>query len=805
MKQLFTNYSISGSTITLTGLNIPLSQLLCIEDNTSGKELYATGSVAPTSYTQATNSTITVSVAPSANTDKLTIYYDDGVANSAPSSTVTANAGTNLNTSALALESGGNLATTATKATAIAAVAGTTADTAWSSGAGSLVALGKATVNAINAPLPAGTNSLGTVGLNAGTNAIGSITNTAFTANAGTNLNTSALALETGGNLATVATKTTAISAQLPSTLGVTTKANSLSTAIATDQLVNLGATTASGSQPVAIATDQLVALGQAAKASSQPVVLATDQPSIPVAAKITAPVTPPSAQSIAATGTIGAFAVQGGQTVALTLTNAPAATATWVGTVGFQWSPDGSTWNALTAIPKTQLPGSNAVGVTSTTTAGLWLASLPDTAIQVRYNVTAWTSGTIWGFVESWQNPNAVVILPFVPTVTSGQTLIGPLDVSGISEITVHITAATTTQLTFQGSNDPTFTAAVTLTVQDTTSPNSTGSGAAVYTTPQKIITQGFKWFRAQCTTTGTVLTVQGASATLGSRIALTTAGNALFVTTNNNSMNMNQYGGSGVVNGGVSGVPSVGGNIAIGTAATANPVPVGGRVTTTLPTNLGSNGLTAGLIFSTASEAIIKPFGSAENDFNFVAPPSGLITNSTTPVTIQGAPAASIRNYYTSLVVNTDSLGTATELVLRDVALTLTTTVLSSNTLVTSTAHGLAIGDAIVFQGVGGLTGLTATTVTYYVLTVPSTTSFTLAATIGGSTLTVTGTPSASQTLNHILWRTKLQTAGILQPLTFSFASPLKGGSAVAQEAVTLTASTGAVYLAAQGFRHF
>jgi hypothetical protein len=40
----------------------------------------------------------------------------------------------------------------------------------------------------------------------AGTNAIGSITNTAFTANAGTNLNTSALALETGGNLATIAT-----------------------------------------------------------------------------------------------------------------------------------------------------------------------------------------------------------------------------------------------------------------------------------------------------------------------------------------------------------------------------------------------------------------------------------------------------------------------------------------------------------------------------------------------------------------------------------------------------------------------
>ena len=47
-----------------------------------------------------------------------------------------------------------------------------------------------------------------TAAIPAGTNAIGSITNTAFTANAGTNLNTSALALESGGNLATIATNT---------------------------------------------------------------------------------------------------------------------------------------------------------------------------------------------------------------------------------------------------------------------------------------------------------------------------------------------------------------------------------------------------------------------------------------------------------------------------------------------------------------------------------------------------------------------------------------------------------------------
>ena len=64
--------------------------------------------------------------------------------------------------------------------------------------------------------------------LPAGTNAIGSITNTGFVANAGTNLNTSALALESGGNLASINTKT-------PS----------------------LGQAAMSASRPVAIASDQ--------------------------------------------------------------------------------------------------------------------------------------------------------------------------------------------------------------------------------------------------------------------------------------------------------------------------------------------------------------------------------------------------------------------------------------------------------------------------------------------------------------------------------------------------------------------
>lgn len=58
------------------------------------------------------------------------------------------------------------------------------------------------------------------VSLGDGVQTIGGISNTAFTANAGTNLNTSALALETGGNLATLVTNTTGLATAVIQTNG---------------------------------------------------------------------------------------------------------------------------------------------------------------------------------------------------------------------------------------------------------------------------------------------------------------------------------------------------------------------------------------------------------------------------------------------------------------------------------------------------------------------------------------------------------------------------------------------------------
>ncbi len=79
MKQLASNYSISGSSVTLTGVNVPLSQILLVSNASTGAVLYSMAGPSAASYTQGSNSVITLASAPGAS-DKLTIYYDDGVA-----------------------------------------------------------------------------------------------------------------------------------------------------------------------------------------------------------------------------------------------------------------------------------------------------------------------------------------------------------------------------------------------------------------------------------------------------------------------------------------------------------------------------------------------------------------------------------------------------------------------------------------------------------------------------------------------------------------------------------------------------
>lgn len=66
------------------------------------------------------------------------------------------------------------------------------------------------------------------------------------------------------------------------------------------------------------------------------------------------------------------------------------------------------------------------------------------------------------------------------------------------------------------------------------------------------------------------------------------------------------------------------------------------------------------------------------------------------------------------------------------------------------TPTAHGLAVGDKVSVASVTTTTGITAAT-TYYVKTAPSSTTLTLSATSGGSTLALT-TNGTGGALSHV-----------------------------------------------------
>jgi hypothetical protein len=88
MKQLVKTYALNGAQIILTGVDVPLNQILLVANATTGFIHYSVSGPAPTAYTKAEDSVITLATAPTAG-DKLTIYFDDGLPNSASSASIT--------------------------------------------------------------------------------------------------------------------------------------------------------------------------------------------------------------------------------------------------------------------------------------------------------------------------------------------------------------------------------------------------------------------------------------------------------------------------------------------------------------------------------------------------------------------------------------------------------------------------------------------------------------------------------------------------------------------------------------------
>lgn len=78
-------------------------------------------------------------------------------------------------------------------------------------------------------------------------------------------------------------------------------------------------------------------------------------------------------------------------------------------------------------------------------------------------------------------------------------------------------------------------------------------------------------------------------------------------------------------------------------------------------------ATGDTADLIATLVGALVVKPFTIPEAQWSYAAA-SGGITNTTTAVTVRAAAGAGLRNYITSMQLNHNVLGAATEFVIRD-----------------------------------------------------------------------------------------------------------------------------------------
>jgi hypothetical protein len=110
MRQVAPNYSISGQAVTLSGVNVPISQILLVSNATSGNLVYSSPNESNgifrnlgISYSQGTNSTLTFpSGVTFGATDKLYIAYDDGLTTQSVNNTSTQFSKVSLSTASFA-------------------------------------------------------------------------------------------------------------------------------------------------------------------------------------------------------------------------------------------------------------------------------------------------------------------------------------------------------------------------------------------------------------------------------------------------------------------------------------------------------------------------------------------------------------------------------------------------------------------------------------------------------------------------------------------------------------------------------
>lgn len=248
-------------------------------------------------------------------------------------------------------------------------------------------------------------------------------------------------------------------------------------------------------------------------------------------------------------------------------------------------------------------------------------------------------------------------------------------------------------------------------------------------------------------------------------------------------------------------------GGQTAHSSASTGAPLRIGGRV---VPTTIATTDTTlvagdaSDVGVTTGQQAITKNFSTSELDYSFN------IVSPATTVTLQplvpASGTASVRNYITSLILNTDAIGAAGRAYLLDGQGAIGTSVtIATPGVFTSTAHDLKVGDAIIFTSIGTITGITINTLYYITATSFAATTFTIATTLGGAAIAITGSTSAF-TFYRVFQTLLLPTTGITIPTQINYANPLRGNSNNAMNFYIPTSLTsGNISVTAVGYRGF
>lgn len=116
-----------------------------------------------------------------------------------------------------------------------------------------------------------------------------------------------------------------------------------------------------------------------------------------------------------------------------------------------------------------------------------------------------------------------------------------------------------------------------------------------------------------------------------------------------------------------GVTGSVIVQGTVAHGAAVAGSPVRASARALSANYTAV-TTGQNADLVTTLVGSLIEKPYSIPEADWHYAAPTAGILSNTTTAVTVAAAAGSGLRNYITSIDISTDAFGAASVLAIRD-----------------------------------------------------------------------------------------------------------------------------------------